>query len=307
MSAESQFDALKELDVDSAASEFRVFRHSSTDKLFSSHFVPVSPDLLKEVKGAAAYFQSQVSEHSPYGILDEPNESGALTLDLSETNFSHLETALNVPAQECMLTKVMRLNSASGYVLKVALPQDGYAYFIKKVHASWSTKAERNFISALFNEQELALASDKVFYISKSFDFVAIGGHAFIQKKRSFESLLKFKGHYEAEFSALTNEAEFTGLFSDFSIIADYVGTNSIQLRRMAVIKERQHYKDASFMTKVQELSAAHPQWGISFDDDGKIGISSNNVRAVVQCLLDLRLKSEFSGRYYDAQFATAL
>jgi hypothetical protein len=67
----------------------------------------------------------------------------------------------------------------------------------------------------------------------------------------------------------------------------------------MAVIEERAHYADAAYMQRLRDVNAAR-NWGILFDENGRIIATQETARVIMQVLLNHRLFSELSLRSFD-------
>lgn len=101
-------------------------------------------------------------------------------------------------------------------------------------------------------------------------------------------------------------EPEFVAIFANFDQLQQYVGTNSIQLRRMSAIRQKGFYKDNGFVARLVQCNQRE-NWGIEFDPQGKIVITSEKVKDIIQVLLDHRLKSELSLNTYDVPNTMAI
>ena len=110
---------------------------------------------------------------------------------------------------------------------------------------------------------------------------------------------------YRQAFTTLRTSPEFSSLFSDLGPIIEYVGTNSIQLRRMAVIEQKSLYSRPGFLSTLQSVNASR-NWGLNFDEDSnQIVPCEATVKTIIQVLLDHRLLSEITSNTYDVPDAT--
>ena len=148
---------------------------------------------------------------------------------------------------------------------------------------------------------------DKSFAIEKNFDFYVINNTAFIQNKRGFESSMGHSDSYREAFTQLQSSPEFSSLFTDMAPIIDYVGTNSIQLRRMAVIEQKGLFSRPSFITNLKAVSNSRG-WGLNFDENSNAIIPcESTVKTILQVLLDHRLVSEITTNVYDVPDANQI
>lgn len=67
----------------------------------------------------------------------------------------------------------------------------------------------------------------------------------------------------------------------------------------MTVIQDKALYSKPNFLEKVQEISS-NRDFGLNFDDGGKLIICSETVKTIIQILLDHRLLSEITETIYD-------
>ncbi|WP_413725619.1 Kiwa anti-phage protein KwaB-like domain-containing protein [Sodalis sp. RH16] len=111
-------------------------------------------------------------------------------------------------------------------------------------------------------------AEDEAFVIEKNFDFYATDTSIFMAIKRAFESRMKHRASYSQAFATLQATPNFSTLFTDMTALINYVGNNSIQLRRMARIEERGLYLSPLFTScaKCQQqaclgIELRHTEW----------------------------------------------
>ena len=74
----------------------------------------------------------------------------------------------------------------------------------------------------------------------------------------------------------------------------------------MTVIQEKSLYSDPDFLVKVSQINS-NRNFGLNFDDNGKIVICEKTVKTVMQILLDHRLLSELTDTIYDVPDAEAI
>ena len=152
----------------------------------------------------------------------------------------------------------------------------------------------------VFSNGELAGVEDKSFSIEKNFDFYVINKTMFIANKRGFESSMQHREAYVEAFTKLQAAPSFNSLFSDVTPIVEYVGSNSIQLRRMGVIEKKGVYNSHNFIPNLVRVNASR-KWGINFDSTNNTIIPCADTTAtILQVLLDHRLMSEITDNIYD-------
>ncbi|MXO48935.1 DUF4868 domain-containing protein [Erythrobacter vulgaris] len=99
-------------------------------------------------------------------------------------------------------------------------------------------------------------------------------------------------------------ENEFIQIFANLTPLTTFVGSNKIHLRRMCSIRQKGHYKDQTFISRLRQHHAAHGL-SLQFDQNGLIVCTPDNCRDVITALLDHRLASAFSENVYDVPDAT--
>ena len=116
---------------------------------------------------------------------------------------------------------------------------------------------------------------------------------------------MEHRASYTRAFSVLQLNAGFSGLFTDIQPLVRYVGTNAIQLRRMARIEERALFSRPGFLTAVQAVSQRRG-WGLNFDAaTGCLVPCDQTAKTIMQIFLDHRLLSEVTDMIYDVPDAT--
>ncbi|MCX9546651.1 DUF4868 domain-containing protein, partial [Vibrio cholerae] len=229
------FDALKAFDFENADTYLWVFKESTTKAKFRTKFVQTEAELNKDLKGFVRAEINRITEHSPYTYISQTNENSCLTIAFDSTDFKLLKSQVDLPEVEHRVKSVSDLVGAKGYVVKFI--KDGVVvYAVKRSTSTWKTSYPKKFVNMVFKNGELKGVENNAFSIEKNFDFYVINDTAFIANKKGFESSMKHKEEYVQVFDTLQKNPGFSSLFSDVSSIVEYVGSNSIQLRRMAVI-----------------------------------------------------------------------
>jgi hypothetical protein len=111
---------------------------------------------------------------------------------------------------------------------------------------------------------------------------------------------MQHRSPYTQAFVQLQQNTTFNNLFSDIQPVVEYIGTNSIQLRRMAVVEEKGVYSQPNFMSILQAVNTQHG-WGINFNEDSsQIIPCEQTIKTILQVLLDHRLMSQITENIYD-------
>ncbi|MEH0390561.1 DUF4868 domain-containing protein [Vibrio mimicus] len=291
------FDALKAFDFENADTYLWVFKESTTKAKFRTKFVQTEAELNKDLKGFVRAEVNRITEHSPYTYISQTNENSCLTIAFDSTDFKLLKSQVDLPEVEHRVKSVSDLVGAKGYVVKFI--KDGVVvYAVKRSTSTWKTSYPKKFVNMVFKNGELKGVENNAFSIEKNFDFYVINDTAFIANKKGFESSMKHKEEYVQVFDTLQKNPGFSSLFSDVSSIVEYVGSNSIQLRRMAVIEEKGIYKQANFIKNLISVNSKR-NWGLNYEND-KIVPCEKTVKVILQVLLDHRLISEITDHIYD-------
>jgi len=298
------FDTFRSHDYSNSYVFLWVFKKSNTPAKFSAHYVRTDDGLNQLLRDLVSAEAQRITEFSPYTYLAETNESSCLSLPSTTNDFTSLKALVDRPEPNHQASSISHLMGAKGYLVKFT-HNNQTVYAVKKSSATWKTSYPTNFINLVFHNGQLAASQENGFSIERGFDFYYVESSTFILQKRSFESVVSYKAAYVQVFTDLVKKPDFIGLFNDLKPLVDYVGTNSIQLRRMATVQQRAVYARPDFLEKLRAVNAARG-WGINFDQTGsKIVACGNTAKVILQVLLDHRLISEITQTTYDVPDAT--
>lgn len=304
MNADHALDALRHFDIEAANLSVWTFKKSqSRAGRFKAQSVVATPELIAEFKDIASARIGRCAEADNYDLITQINEASCLFLEADETLFPQLQDVVDQPPEEHLIDDFSDLQGSLGYVVRLTL-EDNVLYCVSRLPGDWQVKKRRQRINLILHENRLDLANDEMFTISKTFDFFVLNDNILVVNRANFESLLEYKQTYISSFAELQADAGFQGVFSDMALLIEHVGTNTMHLRRMAVVQERAFYSNASFMDKLREVNQAR-NWNIGFDADGKIVPSPESVRTIIQVLLNHRLHSEMTGDDFDVPSAS--
>jgi hypothetical protein len=271
--------------------------------ILTGRWVATDDALNAELKAAVQAELGRIEEVQPYGLLAQNNEASALSIGTDETHAPLLLAAAGDAVADRRATALKQLRNSAFYVLKMA--SNGTVMLaVRKTDRSWRTKQRLAVIDALFQDQTLTLEPAPAFSLSKTIDFFVLANDILILSKANFESVLSYRQAHEEEFETLKGEAEFSALFADLNPLAEFVGTNKIQLRRVCAIKSKGHYLDADFMERLRQHHAQY-HLTIDFDAGGLIVPTPETCADIITALLDHRLSSAFSHSIYDVPDAT--
>lgn len=300
----TDFQSLKAFDFANATPHLWVFKSSNSIAKFRTFYVQTENNLNDQFKEFVEIEIERITEHAPYSFISQTNENSCLTIDSNVTGFIKLKTLVDRLESEHRVEDSKDLKGAKGYVVKFI--SDGITvYAVKRSTSTWKTSYQKKFINIMFANGELSGIEDKSFSIEKNFDFYVINNTIFIANKRGFESSMQYREVYVQAFNQLQENPSFSSLFSDLSPIVEYVGTNSIQLRRMGVIEEKGIYSEPNFISNLIRVNSSR-NWGINFDiSNNTIIPCSETTGTILQVLLDHRLMSEITNYIYDVPDAT--
>ncbi|OWS72953.1 DUF4868 domain-containing protein [Pantoea sp. VS1] len=281
-----------------------VFKRSTTASRFTAHYVQTDDALNEQLKLIAHSEFLRITEFHAYSYLAETNDNSCLSTVIAGSDFANLKTIVDRPEPDYRLLNIKDLKNVSGYVVKF-INNGKTVYAIKRSAKNWKASFLKTHVNIVFRNGELSAAEDEAFVIEKNFDFYAIDSAIFIANKRAFESVMEHRASYAHAFTNLQSTASFSELFTDMTTLINYVGNNSIQLRRMARVEERALYQSPQFLSAVQKVNNRRA-WGLNFDaQTGKIIPCDQTVKAIIQILLDHRLLSEVTDLIYDVPDAT--
>lgn len=301
---QAEFDSLKNFDFVQSAVYLWVFKKSSTVRKFNAWYVRTDERLNQLVKQIVRDEMLRLTEFAPYSYLAEVNENSCLATSSQGSDFSFLKVQVDRPEPEHNVNSIKDLQGAEGYVVKF-VSGAGTIYAVKRSTASWKTSYPKRYINMIFRDGELAATEDNGFSIEKNFDFYCLNNSIFIASKRAFESTMGYRASYAQAFNGLQQNPQFSSLFTNMQPLINYVGTNAIQLRRMAVVEQKGLYSQPAFLSNLQQVNTRR-NWGINFDPaTNRIVPCDQTARTIMQILLDHRLMSELTNNIYDVPDAT--
>lgn len=272
---------------------------------YSGKWVDTSDDVDTALKEAINTERMRIEEVLQYSLLAQNHESSALTITTEETHAPLIISASNEETQTNKAIEEKHLLNTKFYVIKL-IQGDTIIYGVKKTDSSWLTKnriGSRNFF---FHDNRLAIDNRPHFQISKGIDFFIIGENVLCLNKSSFETVVRYKETHIQDLGTLLNDQNFINVFAEMQPLVDYIGQNKIQLRRASAIKQKAHFLDQGFMTRLQTTQAQYG-FNIQFDQNGKILATNETASQIMTALLDHRLTSGFSQLIYDVQNTTAI
>lgn len=267
---------------------------------YSAKSVVLSDELIEKVRAAATRSLARVTEVDDYALLAQVTEANCLYLEDNETNFHELQALVDEPPEEHVMKNIRDLQNAAGYLVRFWHAATKMSlYCVKKVGSDWIAQRKKGGIYAILRDNKLELIEEPALTLSDQFDFFCFDEKILVTTKRAFESVLRYKIVYQNSFASLQKDPVFTSIFVDMAPLIEHVGTNTMHLRRMAVIEQRAYYANPAYMQRLRAV-CANRKWDIKFDNNGRIFATQDNMKDVMQVLLNHRLFSELSLESFD-------
>ena len=296
---QAEFDAFRVFDYSNANIFLWVFKASTTANKFSARFVQTDETLNEILRSTVQREVVRLTEFAQYSHLAQTNENSCLTSPVTGSDFSSLKALVDRPEPEWRVRSIRDLKGATGYVVKFA--HNGQTvYAVKRSAESWKTSYPKKFINIVFENDELSAATDNAFSIERTFDFYSLNDILFIVRKNAFESAMRHRMEYARAFAGLQQSAPFSAIFTTMQPLVTYVGTNSMQLKRMATIEQKAIYFHPQFLPTLRTVSIRRG-YGLNFDSvSNQIVPCDQTAKIIIQVLLDHRLHSEITDSIYD-------
>ena len=304
MTKEQALADCRAFDVANAVLSLWVFKRRSNGE-FAAYSIDMTAALTAGLRSIVVNCLRERTEVSDYQLLEAVNEVGYLHVGTDETCFSDLQQRVDLPPEEERYRGERDLKAVIGYVVRLRIDQR-ILYCVRRVTDAWQTKKAKNVLNVVLRANQLDVAEDPAFTISRSFDFFVLGEDILIVNKGAFETLLNYRIEYASAFGELQQEAAFLNCFSTMQPLVEHVGTNSMHLRRMAVVKQKGHYADAAYMGRLQQINQQQG-WNIQFDQQGRIVPSEATMKVIMQVLLNHRLYSQLSLGTFDVPSTSAV
>lgn len=272
---------------------------------FTAKSIDITESLATELRHIVEEGLQARTEVDDYSPLAQRNEVSCLHVGTDETSFPELKVLLDAPAEEQRIEGSRAFKNIAGYVIRVRSGQR-VLYGVRQVTDAWKTRKARSVINVVLRANRLDLVEDRSFTIAKSVDFFVLDNDILVVDKRAFESLLSYKVEYATSFVELQADPVFSGCFATMDPLTTYVGTNTMHLRRMAVIRQKANYADVAYMQRLRDTNVEEG-WNIEFDSDGRIVASEETIIAIMQVLLNHRLHSKLSLSTFDVPSASAV
>jgi hypothetical protein len=293
------FDGLKAFDFDKADVHLWVFKRSTTEAKYVAYYVRTDDNLIAALREFATHEKNRITEWIPYSHLAEINQNGCLVVRRADANFEPLKEVVDKPEHEHAIDNVDQFKRALGYLVKF-VHQGVTVYAVRRSPSTWKTAyRKKGVINAFFRNGELLAIEGDEFTLEPNFDLFCLDDFIVVANKAGFESILQYREGYEKAYETLKNTKSFIDIFADITPLVDYVGTNAMQVKRMAAVEDMKLYEKDDFIVNLKKVNEDH-QWGIQFDEKNHIVLTPKNMSLIVRVLLDQRLLSEITHITYD-------
>lgn len=296
---QAEFLSLRAFNFVNATVHLWIFKKSLSATKYKASYVQIDEALKSQLIDVARNEMIRLTEASAYSYISQPNENSCLVTPSQDTDFSLLKAQVDRPEPEHLISGINDLKGAEGYVVKFTSNNET-VYAVKRSTSSWKTSYPKKYINIIFANGELSAVENKSFSIERNFDFLSKDALIFISNKRGFESALTHKAPYTQAFASLQRTPNFSSLFTNMQPLIEHIGSNSIQLRRMAIIEQKGFYSRPNFITTLMNVNNSR-NWGLNFDPNtNQIIPCEQTVKVIMQVLLDHRLISEITSTTYD-------
>jgi len=299
-------DDLKGFDVEGAEVTLWVVKKSTpvgVPPRFTARYVDTAAELDVELKTAMRNEIDRITETQDYGLLAENNESSALLIGTAETHAGLIVDGTVEQTAQNKADTLKKVQNSALYVIKL-VSGDMIVRGVRKTDTSWRVRRVVNAVSVVFADMQLGIHASPSLYISRQVDFLVAEELVLVRDKANFESILNYKQAHREDFAELLVEPEFGAVMAETAALEAYVGDNKMQLRRVAAIRQKGHYKDPRFMSNLRRRYKDF-HLGIKFGEDGRMVPTPETCRDIMQALLDHRLTSGFSENIYDVPDVT--
>ncbi|QLI80274.1 DUF4868 domain-containing protein [Chitinibacter fontanus] len=295
----TDFTAWRGFNYDAATVQLWVFKKSTAESKFRAWHVRTDEAIEQLFRDTVKREVVITTEQIAYSPISQNNESSCLTHALEESEgLIALLNRVDIPEAENVDAELKHLKGAAGYLVKFQW-QEQIVYAVRRTAPTWRPKVRSSLINAIFQNGELSATPNETFSFDSFFDFYCLNETVFVKAKRAYESTVSEKKIYQRSFEDLTVDLNFTSIFADVQPLKDYVGSNSMQLRRITVIQQKALYLRPGFSQKVREVNGVRG-YGLNFDAGGKIIACQDTAKTIMQILLDHRLLSEITETIYD-------
>lgn len=299
---QSSLRSLKSLSFADVPTSFWVVRRSMRRRVavYDVRRVETEKQLRHKLRSWLVEKIRDCTRAEPYAYETADQDSGALTLPLSETDFADIRDQIDEGSGADSVSSYEEMVGSWGYVFKVETsPEPVYAF--RQTSKLWTARRVRGLVNLIFRDEVLVdLEDENVFRVDRNFDFVGFGGDVFVLNKTGFEAAMNFREGMVRRRDVVLDELHELKRVHDITVLRRKVGDNLYLLRRVAEIHKRGYYKDSQYMKDLADL-IEDKGWALEFEG-GAIIVTDENVDLVLTLLGNDRLTSEVNYEEFDVR-----
>ncbi len=205
-----------------------------------------------------------------------------------------------------------------GYIVKIPVSIEGTfegeLLFIKKYTVKGLLKRGRLNMIIHGNEGRFSLFTENIVAIDKRFDVVLLNGNhiyngkergykvGYIFNKSQFESFFRFIETYTQEIDTKKKDLLKTEIIDSDNLdqLVQYCEGDLRKIRKLAKALKDEHYKKLDYQ-KMIDIKEKYKLEDLTFTEDGKIVVTSQNIWTVLKLLSDDYLTSEITSNKYES------
>lgn len=278
-------------------------RSKNPEQMFSIKYIDVSEDLEKKLKNIVVRKILLAKSCEKYSYdCSEPDEDSVKTIENDRTDFMYIyDNLVKANPEVDKIRSAVDLMEFKPEAYLIVLRDNVNIKIVgfRTIPPNWKIARRKGLESILFKEHRFEnLEEQDIFSIYNSVDFIHYEGILFALSVKNFESALKFKEGMYAKVHELNKDVEELGLFRNFDLLQKAAEEKVSLLRKLATIKNLEHYKNPEFIKNLKEV-VLKKGWNINFDGD-KILITEDSLEDILSVLQDKRLHSEISLQDFD-------
>ena len=301
---------LKALNLSRANTTLAIVKEYKVDRVshYDIKYVPIQERLERRLRGIVTGHISRSNTVEEYSFdCPEPEEDQVRSINYEETDFYRIfEQLTQLNPEEDIIQDVEELVRAKAYLIILRNSSGIQIVGFKTLPENWKMKYQRGLIPLLFSENSFKdLEDDNVFSISSFVDLFYFNETVFILSKKEFERGLNFREGMINNANELYQEVTQLNIFGNMDVLTSRVGNNQRYLRKIATIRNLGHFRNPTFMQRLEQLSLAKG-WNINFEN-GQIVLTDETLDDILTLLQNKRLHSELTDEDFDVESAKPL
>jgi hypothetical protein len=305
VSNRTKLRTLKELNLTRSSVSLAIVKEYKVDRVsqYDIKYVPIQERLERRLKGIVTNHITRSNSVEDYSYdCPEPEEDQVRSINYEETDFYRIyEQLTQLNPEEDIIEDVEELVKAKAYVIIIRNTAGIQVVGFKTLPENWKMKYSRGLIPLLYSDNSFKdLEEDNVFSISSFVDLFYFNETVFILSKKEFERGLNFRDGMINNANELYQEVGQLNIFENLDILTNKVGNNQRYLRKIATIRNLGHFRNPTFLQRLQQLSISKG-WNITFEN-GQIVITDETLDDILTLLQNKRLHSELTDEDFDVE-----